>query len=207
MRRRTLLALLPAVAWTTRAGAEDDVDRLLRDVDRAREKLRTLTCAFTQERVLGLLATTVTSKGGLTLLRPDRLRWELSPPDEIVYWVTPEGVAYRTPRGSGKVDLATAGALAAVLGDLMILLGGDLSKLRDRYVLAVERPKAGPTLRLTPKDERVGKLIRRISAVLPADLVFPRRIVLEEPSDDRTTLTFDPPQINPPVDPARMRPS
>jgi outer membrane lipoprotein-sorting protein len=207
MRRRALLALLPAAAWATRAGAEDDVDRLLRDVARAREKLRTLTCAFTQERVLGLLATTVTSKGGLTLLRPDRLRWELSPPDEIVYWVTPEGVAYRTPRGSGKVDLATAGALAAVLGDLMILLGGDLSKLRDRYVLAVERSKAGPTLRLTPKDERVGKLIRRISAVLPADLVFPRRIVLEEPSDDRTTLTFDPPQINPPVDPARMRPS
>ncbi|MCS6898850.1 MAG: outer membrane lipoprotein carrier protein LolA [Myxococcales bacterium] len=207
MRRRALLVLLPAIAWTPPAGAEEDIARLLHDVARAREKLRSLSSTFTQERVLDLLATTVTSKGELTLVRPDRLRWELSPPDEIIYWVTPEGIAYRTPRGSGKVDLATAGTLAAILGDLMILLGGDLGKLRDRYTFAVDRPGTGPTLRLTPKDERVGKLIRRITVLLPANLLFPRRIVLEEPSGDSTTIAFDPPRINPPVDPARMRPS
>lgn len=207
MRRRALLALVPALAWAPRAAAEDEVDRALRDVARARESLRALASRFTQERTLDLLASTVVSKGELTLLRPDRLRWELAPPDEIIYWVTPEGIAYRTPKGSGKVDLAAAGALAALLDDLLVLLGGDLGKLRERYTFAVERSKEALTLRLTPRNERVAKLLRRLSIELAADLLSPRKLTLEEPSGDRTVVTFEAPRINPTVDPARMRPS
>lgn len=207
MRRRALLALAAALAWAPAAVAEDDVDRVLREISKAREKLKTLSSRFTQERTLGLLASSVTSKGELSLLRPDRLRWELFPPDEVIYWVTPEGIAYRTPKGSGKVDLATAGALAVLLEDLLILLGGDLSKLRERYTLAVERSKQGVTLSLTPRQERIAKLLRRLSVELAEDLLSPRSLTLEEPSDDRTRITFENPRLNPPLDPARMRPS
>ena len=206
MRRRSLLALA-ALSWAPLALAEDDVDRALRDIARAREKLRTLTCRFVQERTLSLLASSVSSKGELSLVRPDRLRWELFPPDEAIYWVTPEGVAYRTPKGSGKIDPASAGALAALLDDVLILLGGDLSRLRERYTLAVERPKQALLLRLTPRSERLSKLIRRVSIELAEDLLSPRRLTIEEPSDDQTLVVFETPRINAPVDPARMRPS
>ncbi len=207
MRRRTLLLLAPALALAPDALADDDVDRALRDIAAAREKIKSLVIRFTQERTLSLLASTVTSKGELTLLRPDRLRWELFPPDEAIYWVTPEGVAYKTPKGSGKVDPASAGALAVLLADILTLLGGDLEKLKERYSLAVERSDSGLTLKLTPKSERVGKLLRRATVELAPDLLSPRRLLLEEPSDDLTRVTFESPRINPPVDPSRMRPS
>lgn len=208
MRRRSLLLLLPGLTVARPAFAEEDeVDRALRDIARAREKLKTLGSRFTQERTLSLLASTVTSKGELTLVRPDRLRWELFPPDEAIYWVTPEGIAYRTPRGSGKVDPSTAGALAVLLDDIMVLLGGDLAKLRQRYTLAVERSSDALTLKLTPRVERVSKLLRRATIELAADLLSPRRLVLEEPSDDQTRITFESPRINPTVDPSRMKPS
>ena len=67
------------------------------------------------------------STGFFTLVRPDRLRWELAPPDDVVYWVTPEGLAYKSAAGQGKVPAASQ-KIAAALGDLRILLGGDLAQ-------------------------------------------------------------------------------
>ena len=68
----------------------DRLDQALRDVARARSSVTTLSGPFTQERTIGLLSAKVRSTGTLTLVRPDRLRWELSPPDDVVYWIVPE---------------------------------------------------------------------------------------------------------------------
>lgn len=201
----TSSAVFVSGVWTGAARA-DAVDDVLRDVGAARAKVRTLIAPFRQERVLSLLATSVTSKGELTLVRPDRLRWDLSPPDEATYWVGPEGIAYRTPHGSGKVPPASAGALGAILEDLLVVLGGDLTKLRERYGVTASRTKEGASLAFTPKDAKVAKVVRRIAVDLRPDLVAATRVVLEESGDDRTTITFDAARIDEPVDPARMRP-
>lgn len=206
--RRTFAASAFALAALSSLSASaDEADDLLRDITRAREKLKSLVCAFRQERELGLLATSVVSQGELTLLRPDRLRWELRAPDEAIYWVTPEGVAYRTPQGSGKATPASAGPLGAILEDLLTLLGGDLTKLKGRYGISVEKQQDGPRVTLIPKVERVAKVVRRLQIELRPDLLAPRKLILEEPGDDKATITFEPAQVNVPVDPARMRPS
>ena len=94
-----------------------------------------------------------------------------------------------------------------MLGDLLIALGGDLAKLRDRHDVGAERKKDGAiVLTLLPRDERVRKMVRRVVVELWPDLVAARRLVMEEAGDDRTTVTFDAPRVNEPVDPARMRP-
>lgn len=62
-------AVLVSGVWTGVARA-DAVDDVLREVGAARAKVRTLIAPFRQERVLSLLATSVTSKGELTLVRP-----------------------------------------------------------------------------------------------------------------------------------------
>ncbi|HEU4534367.1 MAG TPA: outer membrane lipoprotein carrier protein LolA [Polyangiaceae bacterium] len=187
-----------------RVALADAVDDALRDVTKAREKLRSLACPFTQERVLGLLATKVTSRGDLTLVRPDRLRWHLEPPDEATYWVTPEGVAYRSREGGGKAG--NAGPWGAMLGDLLVALGGDLARLRARYAIAAERPADGLTLTLTPKAPEAAKLLRSLRLTLAPDLLSPSRLVLEEPGDDRATIVFGPAKLNAPVDPSRLKP-
>ena len=57
-----------------------DVDEAARaSITKARATIKTLQAPFKQTRVIGLLASEVKSKGKLTLVRPDRLRWDLVP--------------------------------------------------------------------------------------------------------------------------------
>src|SRR5262245_33349256 len=90
-----------ALAFSGRARA-DEVTDALAEITRARASLKTLIAPFTQERTIGLLSTAVKSDGEMTMVLPDRLRWELKPPDAITYWITPEGFGFATAKGGGN---------------------------------------------------------------------------------------------------------
>ena len=144
----------------------------------------------------GLLATTVTSTGTLYLERPDRLRWELAPPDDVVYWITPEAIAYRTRTGHGSVPAASA-RLASSLDDLRRLLGGDLAKLRARYDL---RLAGDLVFDATPRDPSV-KLARLRFGLAP-DACAPLFAELFESERDKTRIDFGALKRDAPIDPA-----
>jgi hypothetical protein len=180
-------------------------DDLLARISRARASVRTLQGPFTQTRSIGLLATEVRSQGVLTLVRPDRLRWELAAPDDVTFWVTPEGLAYRSAHGQGRVSPSAARAGGA-LDDLRTLLGGDLSRLRDRWDLRVARDNAtGAEIEATPRAGTAGAL-RSSRLALTPDLARPTRAVLVEGPRDKTVIEFGALVVNAPVDDARMRP-
>jgi outer membrane lipoprotein-sorting protein len=213
LRRAAVAAgLLLTVVTSTRARGQptsgpDDArrDRLIGEIAKARSSLKTLVGPFTQTRTIGLLSAKVRSTGTMTLVRPDRLRWELAPPDEIVYWVTPEGLAYRSREGSGSVRGSTA-KVAASLDDMRVLLGGDLAELSSRYDLTVSGPDAGPfTFDAAP---RVGMTaaVQHLTFTIAADRVTPVRAVLVEGPKDRTEIDFGTLAKNVAVDPALVRP-
>ena len=77
------------------------LDAVIADIAKARKELKSLRASFTQERRITLLAATVKSTGQLEL-QGDRLRWDLAPPDDIVYFVGPEGLAYKTKTSSAS---------------------------------------------------------------------------------------------------------
>ena len=188
-RREMLLALGSAAVARGALAQDTSIEALLSDVAKARASLQSLAGSFTQERTIGLLSTKIRSTGTLTLVRPDRLRWELAPPDEVVYWVGPEGLAYRSAQGQGRVPSAT-GRLAAALDDLRVLLGGDLTKLRARYDLRlISRDEEGPVFDATPRAGS-GTKVDRLSFALDADLVRPRRATMVEGPRDKTDIVF-----------------
>jgi Outer membrane lipoprotein carrier protein LolA len=190
-----------ALEGTARA---DEVSDALAGITKARAGLTTLVGAFTQERTIGLLATVVKSEGDMTLVRPDRLRWELRPPDAITYWIGPEGLAYASPNGGGSVGKSAAGRFGAVLGDLMTLLGGDLETLRARYDLSVEKVDGGLLLGARPRADEVKRHVRSLSLRLPPDLWSVQRIEIEESGGDRSVIAFPRMARDVKVDPARM---
>jgi outer membrane lipoprotein-sorting protein len=205
MIRRTFLLALPALALPLPARA-DEVDAVLADVAKARAGIQTLVAPFTQERVIGLLASAVKSEGEMTLVRPDRLRWELKPPDAVIYWIGPEGLSYATPGGGGSVSKAAAGKFAAVLGDLLTLVGGDLAKLRARYEMTATRSAAGVSLLARPTAEEVKKHVKSLSLGIAADLWTVQRVEIEEIGGDRSVITFGKVARDVKVDPAKMKP-
>jgi outer membrane lipoprotein-sorting protein len=194
------LTCLPAVA------VADEVSDVLGEIKKARTGLKTLVGPFVQERTIGLLATTVKSDGEVTMVLPDRLRWELKPPDAVTYWIGHEGFAFATPRGSTSVGKAAAGRFGAVLGDLLILLGGDLEKLRARYDLTVPSRRDGVTLRAIPRAEDVKKHVRRIEMRSGPELWTIREVTIEEQSGDLSVIRFGKMERDVRVDPSKMVP-
>jgi outer membrane lipoprotein-sorting protein len=197
----------PSVAWADDVAQAGDVDQALRDIAAARASLKTLVAPFEQTRTMGLLAAEVKSKGEMTLVRPDRLRWELFPPDAITYWITPDGFAYKTANGGVNAGKSAAGKFGAVLGDLLIMLGGDLDKLKKRYRLSlVKRDDKGLTLEARPQTDEVKKHVRRLVLTAGPELWKVRQIILEEASGDQSVIRFTGNKRDVAVDPSKMKP-
>ena len=205
MRRRAFVLGL-FVLFAARAASADPVSDALADITKARASIKTVVAPFTQERTIGLLATAVKSDGEMTLVRPDRLRWELKPPDAVTYWIGPEGFAYATPSGGASIGKTAAGRFAPVLGDMLVLLGGDLEKLRARYDISVVSRSPETVLLLKPKAEVVKRAVSTIELVLGPELWTMKKVTLEEANVDKSVITFGAVKRDVPVDPAKMRP-
>ena len=199
----TLGSLSLASLSLTRVASADPIDDVIVRVGRARAALKTLVGSFTQERTIGLLAASVKSTGTVTLVRPDRLRWELAPPDDVVYWITPEGLAYRSKTGQGHVQ-ASQSKLAASLDDLRTLLGGDLAKLKARYELRLLSDSKGElAFDAVPRDSSMP--LKALRFGLGEDGAVPRYAELVEGARDKTRIDFGTLARDIPVDPALVR--
>ncbi len=189
----------------SRSARADDLETTLAEVRVARAGLKTLKGPFTQERTIGLFATKVKSTGTLTMVRPDRLRWELAPPDDVVYWVGPDGFAYKSARGQGRIPSAV-GRLASAMEDVRLVLGGDLDSLRRRYDLAlVSKTPDEVSFAATPKASAGELHMQKILFSLGKDRATPTRATLVETERDKTEIVFGAMQRDIAIDPAYVR--
>lgn len=201
--RRALVLASPLLLLTKPAFAADELDALLADVAKARKGMKSMKATFTQERKLTLLATSVKSTGNLSYLAPDRLRWELDAPDNVIYWIGPEGLSYRT-KSSSATAAPKGASIANALADVRALLAGDLAALKERYVMAGARRADDAEITGTAKDPKAS--VKSFVLVLSKDLTVPVRARLLEGKSDAIDITFANPQVNVPVDPVTMKP-
>lgn len=194
MKRRTFLGLVIATAaagLSESPARADDVSDALAAITKARASLKNMVGSFEQERTMGLLATTVKSTGKMTMVRPDRLRWELAPPDEAIYWITPKGLSFKMPHSHGTVPKGSVESFGAVLSDLLIFLGGDLEKLRARYAVTIpKRDASGLTLVAKPTAADVQKRVKSLEMTAGPELWTVKSFTIEEPSGDRSVIRF-----------------
>jgi outer membrane lipoprotein-sorting protein len=197
-------AFLVASTLALTVRADDGLDALLADIATARKSMRSLRADLEQKRTITLMATTIASKGRMTYLAPDRLRWELFPPDGVVYFVGPEGLAYRTSSSSASVP-AQGANVGKALTDLRALVGGDLAALKDRYTLSGSRSDTEAKIEGVAKDPKASS-VRAFTLVLDKTLTLPVRAKLTEGKSDAIDVTFTNAQANVDVDPKTMRP-
>jgi outer membrane lipoprotein-sorting protein len=209
MKRVFLLVALVALVGST-ALAEDrealegaKLDATLADIKTARSSVKAMRASFTQERKITLLATTVSSTGEMIYVAPDRLRWDLAAPDDIVYFIGPEGLSYKTKSSSATVP-AQGANIAKALTDVRALLGGDLSTLKERYTLSGSRSASDIEVDGTAKDPKAS--VRAFQLVLDPNKVNPVRAKLLEGKSDSIDLRFGNVVLNEAIDPTKMRP-
>ena len=199
-------AFVPSVARgderTPITGAK--LDELFAEVARARKGAKSFAGPFTQTRKMGLMKAQIVSQGRVSLVLPDRLRWELFPPDEIVYFVTPDGLAYRNRSSQGAVRANDARTLAAGLDDLRAMLGGDLAQLRKRYDLKAFAVGDDVELEASALPSAEGRGMKAIKFGIGKDRIRPTFTRLVEKNGDSSDIRFGELRMNVPIDPASM---
>ncbi len=207
--RRTLLRLgaaLPLLSWPGEVLADAGTDALLAEIAAARKPIKSLIAKFKQTRVIGLLATPVDSKGQLTMVLPDRLRWDLFPPDEVTYWVSPAGIAYRAGKDK-KATKAPADAFGAALTDLLAFLGGDLASLKSRYSFSARKEKDGSIdVVAVVTHAELKKTLKQLRLITNPEKWGVAKVVMDEPKGDSSTIVFEPNQKDAKIPAADMAP-
>ena len=209
MRRRSLLLGVGSSAGLTllgRPAAADAVGDVLEKITEARKDIKTLQAPFEQTRSIGLLASDVVSTGKLWIVRPDRLRWDLFEPDNVTYWIGPEGLSMANKDGVVKIPKASATKFAAVLADLMIMLGGDVKKLRKRYNMSVKTDGESFTLSAKPIEKNTRKHINKLRLTCDGDASVIRKVEIIEKNDDSSVIVFGDYIKNEEIDPEKMKP-
>lgn len=206
--RRKFLAVAASVPVVVAVGPAlaGPTEDLLKEVKAARTDLKGLVAKFKQVRKIGLLANEVKSEGELTVVMPDKLRWELFAPDEIIYWVNGPRVAYKS-KSSKKAAEAPAGAFGKVLPDLIAFLGGDLEPLAARYAFTATKEKDGAvTIVATPTADDIKSHLKRLTMRTNAERWGVSKVVIEEPKGDSSTIEFATNEKNPKIPPEKMKP-
>ncbi|HEY2366101.1 MAG TPA: outer membrane lipoprotein carrier protein LolA [Polyangiaceae bacterium] len=196
-RRGFVLGTLATIATPVRAFADEDK---LAAVARARAGVKTIVGPFTQVATIGLLRSQQQSSGTLYLQYPNRIRWELGPPDSVTYWVAPEGLAYRGAHGSGRV--APSSSQQADVDALRSILAGDPVALRARFdVKEIASDTTGPAFECIAK---VAGPLKKLTFWLDADLVRPRKATIVYDNRNQTQITFGELKRDQPIDPALL---
>lgn len=194
-RRAFLIATLVTIV-----AHADSVDDKLAAISRARAGTKTLVGPFTQVATIGLLRSQQQSSGTLYLQYPNRLRWELGPPDSVTYWVAPEGLAYKGAHGSGRI--APSSAQQADVDALRSILSGNPTALRAQFdVKEIPSDTGGPAFECVAKGPGP---VKKLTFWLDADLVRPRKATIVYDNKNQTQITFGDLRRDAPIDPALL---
>ena len=170
------------------AAESEDLRNFLAEIQAASEKVRSFSSEFVQERRLALFAEPVIFHGSLTVVRPDRLRWEFtSPLPSVLIFRGEQGIRCSDKAPPTHFDLGTDPIMRTVAEKLWLWLGGDYSRLNALYFMEKSGPSA---LRITPKDHRVSDYISSITITFDTTSRQPEKVEIADPGGDTTIISF-----------------
>jgi hypothetical protein len=146
--------------------------------------------SFVELKYISILDLPVESSGELEFRPPDRLvKRTLRPVPETLAL---EGDTLVMERKGQRLalGLAEAPAAASLIESLRATLAGDRGSLERVYRLGLVGSAQGWTLRLAPRDARVGALVSEI--VIEGVGAQVRQVEIIQPDGDRSVMRVDP---------------
>ncbi len=180
--------LLVLGAASQAVSSDEELQSFLKEIQDASDEVRSFSSSFVQERKLALFTEPVIFHGSLTVVRPDRLRWEFtSPVPSVLIFSGERGMRCNADAPPVSFDLGSDPIMRTVAEQLWLWLGGDYSRLEFLYNME----KTGPnTLAITPKEEAVAKFITTIAITFNKTARQPEKVEIAEPGGDSTTISF-----------------
>ncbi len=190
MRKITLLyiLLLMSLPQPLFASESEELSTFIAEIQAASDQVRSFSSDFVQERRLALFTEPVIFHGSLTVVRPNRLRWEFtSPVPSVLIFRGEQGIRCNDKAPPTHFDLGTDPIMRTVAEQLWLWLGGDYSRLNALYLME----KSGPTsLRIVPKNQAMLDYISSITITFNKTSRQPEQVVIDDPGGDSTKISF-----------------
>ena len=192
-----LAVLVLSCPYTLRAAGDPATAALLGKVERAAAAISSFRSEFIQERRLSLFAEPVIFHGSLTVVRPDKLRWEFTRPvPSALIFNGRVGLRCSDRAEPARFSLDGDPIMRTVAEQLWLWLGGDYGRLADGYELHGE----GAELRVIPKDSKTREYVEEVRILFDEATLRPKQVLIAEPGGDSTTLRFTATEEDGPVD-------
>ena len=181
--------------------AAEEQAALLEKLENSFSSIQTVQARLRQDKKLKMFNRTIVMEGRLSLEHPGKLAWRIDSP--IRYALILDGDhALQWDEDSNKVQkMKTHGdpVFEEVIGQIEKWFSGEFISLLEEYDLTVKSSEP-PVLEFVPKAEgMVGKVIRRLTISVRADLRYVERIAIEDMGGDQTIISFHDTRLNDPV--------
>ena len=181
-----LLAALSFLPVSAHA-AESEMSQFFQEIQAASAQVQSFSSEFVQEKRLALFAEPVIFHGKLTVVRPDRLRWEFtSPVPSALIFNGKVGMRCNDKAPPTHFDLGSDPIMRTVAEQLWLWLGGDYSKLHDKYNMTTQ----DSSLIITPKDQAAAQYVGAITITFNTLTKQPDSVLISEPGGDSTEMRF-----------------
>lgn len=171
------------------------LDDLLLDIQNKSEEITSLRCDFTQTKILSLFNKPIVFQGQLSLIRPDKLRWEFtSPIPSVLIFNGENGIRCTDNKAATTFSLTSDPVMRMVATQLWTWLNGDYTQLKDDYL--IEKTNVS-SITITPKKETTAQYIEAITITFEETTKQVMKVSISEPGGDITHIVFTNYLLNP----------
>ncbi len=143
---------------------------------------------FRESKHLALLEAPLESEGMLFFDPPDRLARHTTSPAASSLVVSGDRVLMRDATGEQQVTLGGSEVARSLVESFLVVLQGDLERLRGRYEVEFEAQRDAWHLRLVPRSRRFRQLVQSLE--IDGQGAAVKRIEMAESGGDRTVTEF-----------------
>ena len=178
----------------------DELSSLLQKVEEKAASVSAFSCAFRQERRLALFSKPVVFRGDLTIVRPDRLRWEFVRPVPSVLIVNgTRGLRCSGTADPQKFELSGNPVMRTVFEQLWAWMNGEYRRMQEAYDITMTPPQSTGIV-LTPREQAMAGVIAEIKILFDPLSLQPVHVEIQEVSGDTTLLDFTDYNLAPSID-------
>ncbi len=173
---------------------QDELESFLQAIQESSDQVHSFSSIFTQEKDLALFSNPVLFHGRLSIVRPDKLRWEFfSPLPSTLILKGDLGIRCNDKAAPERFQLSSNPVMKMVAKQLWLWLGGDYRELSRHHKLEKNGPS---TLLIIPDDQSTADYIESVTIVFDETSLQPLRVEIMEPGGDRTRISFHSPSVN-----------
>jgi len=125
-------------------------------------KSGTVRARFEEIRRISLLTDPIESEGIVYFSPPDRLARYTTRPGNMRIVIRGNRVVFEDETGMRMMDLGSSDIAQGLIDNLMVLLRGDLTALRERYMIAFDLAGEVWQLDLEPRSEVIGAIVEKV---------------------------------------------